>query len=88
MSMGGPTQGERSVPVIAERVPEPDAVPGIEQYQMLLHAAEQLLDGVDRALTRLDEGTYGTCEVCGAALDDHALEEDPLRVRCAAHHAP
>lgn len=57
----------------------------VEEYRTLLRAAERLLDDVDRALAALDGGTYGTCEVCGAAIDDRELEGDALASRCASH---
>jgi RNA polymerase-binding transcription factor DksA len=50
-----------------------------------LEAIDAELAGVDVALRRLDEGSYGTCEVCGAALGAGVLEADPLAVRCPAH---
>jgi RNA polymerase-binding transcription factor DksA len=43
------------------------------------------LDGVEQALERLDAGTYSTCEVCGATIDEHLLAEDPVRRRCEVH---
>jgi RNA polymerase-binding transcription factor DksA len=43
------------------------------------------LEGIDAALRRVDEGTYGTCEVCGAPIADDVLAADPLAVRCAGH---
>lgn len=43
------------------------------------------LDGVDAALRRLDDGTYGTCEVCTADLADDVLEADPVARRCPNH---
>jgi RNA polymerase-binding transcription factor DksA len=46
------------------------------------------LDDVDRALARLDAGTYGTCEVCGAALPDEALAARPAARLCAEHGPP
>ncbi len=45
------------------------------------------LGGVDAALLRLSDGTYGTCELCGAALDGEALHRDPLTTRCPDHAA-
>jgi RNA polymerase-binding transcription factor DksA len=57
----------------------------VEEYRALLRAAERTLDGVDRALAALDEGTYGACELCGAAVPGRDLELDPLVTRCAAH---
>ncbi|MCB1016423.1 MAG: hypothetical protein KDB10_15135 [Acidimicrobiales bacterium] len=50
-----------------------------------LDAVAADLDGVDAALRRLDDGTYGTCEVCTVALDDEVLAADPVARRCAAH---
>jgi RNA polymerase-binding transcription factor DksA len=45
---------------------------------ILEHVDAQLSD-VDRAVERLREGTYGTCEACGRPID-----EDRLRARPAA----
>ena len=50
-----------------------------------LEAIEADLAGVDAALRRLDEGSYGACEVCGAPLNGEVLERDPLADRCPAH---
>jgi DnaK suppressor protein len=43
------------------------------------------LAAVDTTLRRLDDGSYGTCEVCGRRLDADMLEADVLSTRCAAH---
>lgn len=40
---------------------------------------------VETALERLDAGTYGTCESCGAPLDDEVLAVDPLAAACPDH---
>lgn len=50
-----------------------------------LERVESELAGVERALTRLDDGTFGTCEVCQARLDEEQLAADPVAVRCADH---
>jgi len=39
-----------------------------------LEGAERDVEDVERALERLDEGTYGTCEVCGEPIGDDVLE--------------
>ncbi len=39
---------------------------------------EAILDGVDAALRRLDDGTYGRCRSCGGAVDDARLAGDPV----------
>jgi RNA polymerase-binding transcription factor DksA len=40
---------------------------------------------VEAALSRLERGTYGSCEICGAPIDDARLSADPARRRCAEH---
>jgi DnaK suppressor protein len=50
-------------------------------------AHEQMLgqlEEVDRALQKLDEGTYGTCDACGAEIPEGRLEVHPSAVRCVA----
>jgi RNA polymerase-binding transcription factor DksA len=51
----------------------------------LLDQVNADLGAVDEALRRLDDGTYGTCEVCGARLDPQRLEADPLLTLCPIH---
>jgi len=45
------------------------------------------LSDVGRALDKLDEGTYGTCDVCGAPIGRERLEAIPWAVRCIDHAA-
>jgi len=40
------------------------------------------LADVERATTKLDEGTYGTCDVCGEPIAEDRLEALPWAVRC------
>jgi len=50
-------------------------------------AAEQLFklaEQVRSALDRLHGGSYGSCEVCGAAIPPERLEALPWAVRCVA----
>ena len=45
----------------------------------------------ERALAKLDEGTYGTCDRCGGPIAPRRLEAMPdstLCVQCAAAEAP
>ncbi len=49
---------------------------------------EQLLDTlaqVRAARTKVAEGTYGLCEVCGEAIPPGRLEARPWAVRCVRH---
>jgi hypothetical protein len=56
-----------------------------ERYETELTRAATVLDGVDRALERLSDGTYGQCETCGAPVLDADLERDPTRRMCEQH---
>jgi len=51
----------------------------------VIDRAETELEDVARALARLDEGTYATCEACGVAISADRLAELPLTRRCTAH---
>jgi RNA polymerase-binding transcription factor DksA len=56
-----------------------------ERYESELTRSSAVLDGVDRALERLSEGSYGQCEACDAQLLDADLEQDPTRTMCEQH---
>lgn len=43
------------------------------------------LGGVEAALRRLDDDSYGVCEVCQGRLDADVLAADPLATRCLQH---
>ncbi|MGN6753469.1 MAG: TraR/DksA family transcriptional regulator [Intrasporangium sp.] len=44
-----------------------------------------MLEEVRRARTRLAEGGYGECEVCGRPIPEERLEVRPWAVRCVEH---
>lgn len=65
----------------------PSTPPSVERAPDLvaLTVVEGELHAVERALARLDEGAYGTCEVCSAPIDDARLTAEPAATRCAEH---
>jgi hypothetical protein len=42
-----------------------------------------VLDQVELALSRLDDGTYGLCATCGSAIDDAHLADNPTAQNCS-----
>lgn len=64
-----------STPSPVERVPD---------LSILAQVEGELVD-VERALARLDDGTYGTCEVCGEPIDGERLSSQPATALCRAH---
>jgi hypothetical protein len=51
-------------------------------------SVEALLDQVDGALARLDDGSYGRCESCGTIITDYRLAETPTARTCGACPVP
>ena len=48
----------------------------------LEEGAQQTLAQIDRALARLDEGTYGSCERCGNPIGEERLRARPWATLC------
>lgn len=48
----------------------------------LEEGAERRLEQVDRALRRIDEGTYGICEACGKPIAEERLRAVPWATLC------
>ena len=44
--------------------------------------AEHMLGEVEGALARIEDGTYGTCVVCGKPIDDERLRAVPYATLC------
>jgi DnaK suppressor protein len=53
-----------------------------EHELALTHNARELLTQNDRALARIDDGTYGTCESCGEAIGKARLQAFPRATLC------
>jgi len=53
----------------------------------LLEQVERELADIEDALRRLEEGTYGRCEVCGRPIPDDRLEANPT-ARYDVEHEP
>ncbi len=50
--------------------------------QAIRHGIDQDLADVERALRKLDEGTYGRCEACGREIGARRLEAVPMARYC------
>jgi RNA polymerase-binding transcription factor DksA len=53
-----------------------------------IDAVDHILGEVERALSRLDDGTYGRCDSCGTTIDDGHLAEMPTVQTCVACMPP
>ena len=52
------------------------------QLNAQLEAAQAALDEVAHALRRVEEGTYGICQVCGRPIAAARLEARPTATTC------
>jgi RNA polymerase-binding protein DksA len=48
----------------------------------LLENEEGTLEQIEKALVRIEDGTYGNCENCGAAIPRARLQAIPYAMRC------
>ena len=55
-----------------------------EQELAVTHNARELLELRERALARINEGTYGTCESCGEPIGKARLQAFPRATLCVA----
>jgi len=55
------------------------------EAQALAAQLRDQLDDVEHALARLDDGTYGACEVCGQPIGEARLEVMPATRFCIQH---
>jgi DnaK suppressor protein len=54
----------------------------LEKRLALEKRHQSLLIEVDRALEKLDAGTYGICDICNTAIDPARLEALPQAILC------
>ena len=94
--MGGVGRRNLSVPNDWEAVPsvtgtEPDVVDQAdvitsnESNAAILADLEARYDTVLAALGKIENGTYGICEVCGGAIEEKRLSADPAASTCIEH---
>lgn len=57
---------------------------GIVADVQVLDAESSLLVNIDNALARIGEGTYGTCESCGAEIARERIQALPFATMCTA----
>ncbi len=60
------------------------AQPGVAADVEVLDSQNDLLRSIDKALARIGEGVYGTCDDCGRDIPSERLKALPFSTRCAA----
>jgi len=83
-----PGDWEAAAPDV-EKEPDPlDQAAALDTFQenaAVLNDLEARYNQVLGALARIEDGTYGTCETGGEAIEEDRLEADPAAATCKAH---
>ena len=67
---------------------EGDVADEIEEYENnkgILNQLEIRLNQVKKAISRIDDGTYGVCEIGGEPIEEDRLEANPSATTCKSH---
>jgi DnaK suppressor protein len=62
-----------------------DNAEAAEEAIATLALLETRYRNINRALTKLEIGTYGTCEICGEPIEADRLGANPAARTCKAH---
>ncbi|MEZ0323007.1 MAG: TraR/DksA C4-type zinc finger protein [Hydrogenothermaceae bacterium] len=83
---------EETEKVLAEQSAQPR---DLEEYALINITEEilgqledieiEILNQIDQALERIEDGTYGLCEVCGKEIEEERLEAIPWTTLCIEH---
>lgn len=77
-----PVEERREGSSFGKREEEATETAELEKRLALEKRVSELLAEVDRALLKVDEGTYGSCDVCGQSIDPARLEALPQANLC------
>jgi RNA polymerase-binding transcription factor DksA len=65
-----------------------DVADTIEAYEESTGIVKQLeirLNEIKNALKKIDDGTFGTCEICGKPIEEEKLMANPAARTCKEH---
>ena len=62
-----------------------DAIEDWNERNALVSTLEPRYNTIVSALEKIKEGTFGTCEICGAEIEERRLDADPASRTCIAH---
>jgi len=78
------TQGETNIDT-ADRNEVADTIEQYEEHSGILKELEIRYNNVKLALTKIEEGKFGICEISGEEIELDRLEANPAARTCKAH---
>lgn len=79
---------ETSMDVMSAAADANEAADKMEEYEenrAISDTLEVRYNAIQRALEKIEDGNYGTCEVCHAPLEEARLEANPAARTCTSH---
>ena len=70
---------------LSDRNEVADEIEEFRNNTAITNDLEIRLQEVNKALQKIEEGTYGVCEVSGTAIEEDRLEANPAARTCKAH---
>jgi DnaK suppressor protein len=74
-----------TLPPMADANEAADKIEEYEENKGIDATLSARLSDIKGALGKIAAGTYGTCEVCGAHIEEDRLEANPAARTCKAH---
>lgn len=62
-----------------------DKMEELEENNLILEQLEKQMSEIDAALERIENGTYGICEISGQPIEKERLEANPSARTCIKH---
>ncbi len=62
-----------------------DLMEGFEENSALMNELEARYFEVETALSKMEDGEYGTCDVCGNPIEEGRLDANPAAQTCMEH---
>lgn len=62
-----------------------DNVEAWNERTALVATFESRYNGIKLALAKIEAGTFGTCELCGAGIEEKRLAVNPIARTCTLH---
>jgi len=69
----------------ADRNERADAMEEFEARSAVEVPLENRLVNIKNALSKIEDGTYGTCEICNKEIEEDRLEANPAASTCKEH---
>jgi len=79
------TEGETQISHPADPLDQADEIEEYEERTAILKQLEIRWNEIKDALKRIEDGTYGICEISGEEIEPERLEANPAATTCIKH---